>query len=209
MLQLMPNQAASGWCVYTLTNEAGDIIFIWPNKISNALSLRDAMSNPHFDKTRPVKFSIIGFYDTQRDAQNAMGAWMRYNTMPPLNRTVRFSHYCMVQCDQTGQVYRNQTEAARMLGINQAQLSQHLRRASGYKTVKGLTFSLVTNAKTILQPQPTASMPPAIPTPCPPAVPFSPIQNGFGMPPTTQSYVPPAYTPTVPQAPNFLPPIHS
>lgn len=46
-----------------------------------------------------------------------------------------------IKCDTTGAIYRTQREACAACGINPGQLSQHLQRHTGYKSVKGLTFS--------------------------------------------------------------------
>lgn len=62
-----------------------------------------------------------------------------------------------VQCNQTGQVFASQIEAAKAMGINKGQLSQHLQGRSGYKTIKGMTFTLV----------------PAVPSP----MPLHPVQT--------------------------------
>lgn len=51
-----------------------------------------------------------------------------------------------IRCEQTGQVFSSQLEAANALGINRGQLSQHLQGVTGYNTVKGLTFTRLPDA---------------------------------------------------------------
>jgi hypothetical protein len=57
-----------------------------------------------------------------------------------------------IVCDQTGRVFASQLEASKALGVNKAQLSQHLRRAKGYNTIKGMTFSHVPAAPAVPSP---------------------------------------------------------
>ena len=46
-----------------------------------------------------------------------------------------------IKCETTGVIYRTQREACKACSINPGQLSQHLQKHAGYKTVKGLKFS--------------------------------------------------------------------
>lgn len=47
----------------------------------------------------------------------------------------------LIKCENTGQVFNTQNEACAAHGINAGQLSQHLKRHKGYKTIRGLVFS--------------------------------------------------------------------
>lgn len=47
------------------------------------------------------------------------------------------------RCDQTGQVFQSQVECARIMGLSQPALSNHLAGKIGWKRVKGYTFSRI------------------------------------------------------------------
>lgn len=143
MIKLSGEKAVNSWCIYTLHDAAGKLAFVWHCKLSNVCSLKDAMVNPAFNMNEEYTLTIAQIYKTQREASNAATAYMQLYGMPELNKTIRFHRYSQVKCDQTGKVWRNQRACAIELGLNQAQLSQHLRRAAGYKSIKGLTYSNV------------------------------------------------------------------
>lgn len=141
MLSLNGSMAANGWCIYTLHDQQGQLVFIWPSKIASVCSLRDVLSNPGFQHDQMHTLQIVATYATQREAQGAFHLWIRANGMPALNKTVRWSRRSRVRCEQTGQVWQSAAKCASELGINQSQLSQHLRRNPSFKSIKGMTFS--------------------------------------------------------------------
>lgn len=144
MIKFIPSQTINSWCFYSLANEQGVAILVWYCKFANALAIQDAMSNHYFNRDEPVTLRIEGIYNSRIEARKAVGKWMHVRQFTPsLNRTIRASHYAPVKCMQTGQVFCNASEASRITGVNQSQLSQHLRRSPSHKTVRGLTFSYV------------------------------------------------------------------
>lgn len=151
MLTINPQQVITGWCLYTLTDEVNEVIFIRSAKMSTVFTLKEAIANPDFESNKNYIFSILGIYNSRRDAQNAVSAWMQKNPFPKLNRTVRSCHYTMVKCHQTGTHFRNASEAAHVFGLNPGQLSLHLNRTPGHISVKGLTFERVKDFRTALQ----------------------------------------------------------
>ena len=222
MLQFTAKQAMDSWCVYTLKDSTGKIIFIWSAKLSSALSILEARSNPHLNLEVVMTFEILGIFPTQTDARNAMVEWLRQNFYPSLNRTVRLGHYNPVRCIETLQVWPSQAECARQLGLNQGQLSQHLRRSPGFKTIRGLTFEHTVNPNLAVThveypvpthpsvfPQPQSggqqhtyrvATPPAPPTPPVPPVPtpqwYQPVTQvpNPPMPPLSPAITPPPVT---------------
>lgn len=162
MMKITGYQAAHAWGIYTLSNDRGEVDFIWPNKLATSLNLKDVLSNPQFDLNKPYIFNIAGIYNTKYEAQNAFSAYLRQYGMPSLNKTVRYNRYSQVQCNETGKIWRNATECAKEMGINGGQLSQHLRRNPGYRTISGLTFSNRIGPQSQVQPI-------QFPTPIPPA----------------------------------------
>lgn len=150
MLIINHNVITKYWCIYSLTkaNES-EPCFIWYCKVSKLLSLTDALKNPDFDKTANYTLSIISYHNNWIECNNALKPLFAgiSGGMPVLNRTQWINRRTPVKCDQTGQVWNSQRDCAEQLGLNQAQLSQHLRRNPSYKTVKGMTFTNVSAAK--------------------------------------------------------------
>lgn len=128
------------FCVYYLLTPEQKILFVWYSKISNAMSIIHAKANPAFDKNQQFSFHIYAIYKDQRQAINGMGEFFKLYGMPELNKTVTYNRRTKVQCVETGVIYNSQYECAKLEGLNQAQLSQHLRRNPGYKTIKGHTY---------------------------------------------------------------------
>lgn len=144
----------SGWCVYSIT-KAGESApdFVWISKLSNVSTVTDALKNPDFDKRANYWLQVISYHPNKLAALNAQGAWMKEHGTPIMNKTQHINRRNPVQCEQTGQIWQNARECATALGINQSQLSQHLRRNPGYKSVKGLTFINVSSKPQAVAPQ--------------------------------------------------------
>jgi hypothetical protein len=119
------------------------------------LTLSDVLKNPAFNVYAPHTLRIHALFPSQEIARANLREYLIRQPWPPLNKTSHINHYCRIRCEQTGQEFRNAAEAAKLLGINAAQLSQHLRRMPGYKSIKGMTFSTVgyvTNEKAVIYP---------------------------------------------------------
>lgn len=153
MLQFTGNQALHWYTVYTLHDSVDDSIhLIWAAKIAQSLSIKEALSNPAFDRDKVYTIRLWGTYRTSKEAQRAVGDWIKTHGMPGLNKTVRFNRFTQVQCDQTGHIYKNAAECANQLGINKGQLCQHLRGNPNYKTVKSMTFRNIPHTGAKAQP---------------------------------------------------------
>lgn len=147
MMNLNYQTILNGWCVYTLTMQGCEKPdFIWYSKVSHLTTLADAVKNPDFNRTANYYLAITSYQPDKVTAYNVVSAWMKLHGMPALNLTQWVNRRNPVQCVQTGVVYNSASDAAKALGINQSQLSQHLRRNPGYKTIRGMTFINVSSA---------------------------------------------------------------
>ncbi|HEU5046536.1 MAG TPA: hypothetical protein VFT64_01695 [Rickettsiales bacterium] len=212
MFKLTLNQIESAYGVYTVTNLAGEYIFIGHSRISSLLSLSDIRENPRLDKTKPMIIEIIRICFTQTEAQKVINEWIHLNSRPMLNLHHRLGYSTVIRCNQTNQVFCSQAEAAMTLGICRAWLSKHLRNIPGHKSYRGLSFSKVENLQTHIQPAQLPSTNPAYPMPslpmppqALPAPPFIPsaAQPILPVPPVFPPAMPhfPATTPQVPHTP--------
>lgn len=149
MTKITGKDAMNGWCVYTLHDDQGNLVFIYYGKVASAMSLRDLISNPAFDQNKQYTFTVQTIYPSQREAMSAQNAYIQTFGTPSLNKTVLWNRKTQVRCIETGQVWRNQLECAKSLGLNQSQLSQHLRRNPGFKSIKGMHFENVADTRAI------------------------------------------------------------
>ena len=142
------NMAQNLWCIYTLTPQddvSGKPDFVWYCKFAHVTMIADAIKNPDYNHNINYLVRVISFHNHRLEASNAVSAYFRENGWPALNLTQHVNRHNPVKCEQTGQTFRNAAEACNMLGINRSQMSQHLRRTPGYKTIKGLVFSNVSS----------------------------------------------------------------
>ena len=49
----------------------------------------------------------------------------------------------VIQCNETGQIFRSVREAARQMNLTQSRLNAHVLNKKGFKSVKGFTFKIV------------------------------------------------------------------
>jgi hypothetical protein len=139
----------NAWAVYTITaqdNSSGMPDFAWYCKHANVIAAADAIKNPDWDHNKHYLLDVVSLHKHRLEASNALSAWIKAHGWPPLNLTQHVNRHNPVKCEQTGQTFRNAAEACSMLGINRSQMSQHLRKTPGYKTIKGLTFTNVSSA---------------------------------------------------------------
>lgn len=134
------------WYVYTLskTSKPQELLYIGAAKINDIFTFKDLLKNPTFEIDQSYQINVLSKYERLMDAKNAVGAAVRTlndHRIPPLNFTNYQRRNRMIICDQTGVQYRSQVECARTHGINQGQLSKHLSREPGFRSIKGLTFS--------------------------------------------------------------------
>lgn len=139
--EITPATMINSYVIYIMQNMQQQDVFIWWCKFTDLLKFKDAIKNPAFNVNQRYTVYIVEYHSNARDAQNAFSRVIAQRGMPPCNLTHDFNRIGSIRCNETGHVYRNQAEIVRLHGINATALSQHLRRAKGYKSVKGMTFS--------------------------------------------------------------------
>lgn len=139
--EITPATMINSHVIYILQNQQQQDVFIWWCKFIDLMKLKDAIKNPAFDVNQTYTLYIVEYHTSARDAQNAFSRLIAQRGMPACNMTHDYNRLGAIRCNETGHVYRNQAEIVRLHGIDGSALSQHLRRAKGYKSVKGLTFS--------------------------------------------------------------------
>lgn len=147
MFKITGKMAQDSWCVYYLHDDNQKIIFVFYSKLANSMSISALLSNPAFNVNQLYNFQIYNTYQTSREAQNGLGEFLKLYGMPELNKTIKWNRMTRIECIETGKIFKNQYECAKLQAINQSQLSQHLRRNPGYKSIKGMTYrNIISNS---------------------------------------------------------------
>ncbi len=146
--------ARHGWCVYVLYDSTGTFTYIGASRISNVLGLTEVLKNPAFNIEELTTINITQHFSTQQEATAFVYNYLRNNPWPALNKTAHANHYSGVRNIRTGETWRNASDCAKANNINPAQLSQHLRKLAGYKTIKGEIYehaNYTTNEKAVVK----------------------------------------------------------
>lgn len=152
-LKCNPLQFEKMACVYEIYNAQGQVIFLWYCKADDVLKFERIKRNPAFQRNQEITVNVVSWHNNIGEAQTAFSNKMQdFQHMPELNKTISFNRYGSIVCNETGQVFRNQAEAATVMGVNQSRLCQHLKRAPGYKTLKGYTFNFTAEKPVNKQP---------------------------------------------------------
>lgn len=140
-MQVNPAIYQKFYVIYLL--KEGEVnTFLWYCKYVDLLKLKDAMKNPAFEPNRDYTLEIIAWCKNLIDARNRIGVLLaEYKPWPYLNHTQDYNRIGSIQCQQTGEIFRSQADVIRRYNINPSQLTQHLKRAVGYQSIKGMTFT--------------------------------------------------------------------
>lgn len=141
--QTTGNELRSSYVLYKVMNaKNGDILFIDACKMSTMLNLEGLLDNPTFDPDSEIIIGVMSVHDDEHGANNALKNELRV-TYPSFNKTRSYCRSSAVECIETGERFRNQSDCAKAHDIPQGNLSNHLKQKPGYKSVKGRTYRRV------------------------------------------------------------------
>lgn len=146
MLLLTPNKAGNThvYSVHIATD--GACVYVGRGSIHDIISFRQLLAMPGFDESIEYEIRFHGTTTSVTEAWNLQTTVMReaIGYQPVFNTQEKMANrYRRVRCKNDGSVYRSAIEVVRHYGIAQSALSQHLRRAKGFKSIKGLQFEYV------------------------------------------------------------------
>lgn len=142
-------EAHTLWCVYEhwiFSADEWTIYYVGSCRLRDVFDTPDALRNTWFAKLTKGTITAIRVVQTAPDEITVL------NHAVKLGRALKApcnlyggqrSPFHRVRCVETGIVYNSANECCKSMGIAQSALSQHLRRMSGFKTVKGHTFEKV------------------------------------------------------------------
>ncbi len=134
------------WCVYEIWHGAPSALeYIGTCKISAIGTVPDARRNAGFNARVTGSFTLRIIATGDRvDCHNYRARLVRMSAEPPpCNRLNALVRYSAIKCVNDGRIYRTQSEACAAYGITQGNMSNHLRGAPSYNTLKGLKFMRV------------------------------------------------------------------
>ena len=131
------------YVMYHVYNHLNILVFVWHCKFTDILELRECIKNPAFERNENHTIKIISWHKTQRETTLAFDKIVKsWGVNWPILNYTNYSnnHKNRIRCNQTGEIFYTHAEACRKHNLNASQLSQHLRRNPGFKSIKGLTF---------------------------------------------------------------------
>jgi len=138
------------YAIYMCKDAEGVIQYIGVTPLSELLTLDDAFCNNEFTNMFGKPLTALEIvcehltpseneaYQTQRLLISQHNPYCNRHGYYQAKRNQ------FVRCDQTGETFRNATEAAKHHNLTPSALSNHLKRKPGHKTVKGRTYSYTT-----------------------------------------------------------------
>lgn len=123
-------------------DDYGQTLYVNYSPASDILRLEGLLDNPRFDRTKNITIGVVSSHSDEVSAsvayQNELSIFYpEYNKMRVLFRG------SAIECVETGERFRNQSECAEKHNIRQGNLSKHLRNLPGCKHIKGRTYRRV------------------------------------------------------------------
>lgn len=151
MLPWAPFDVICKWCVWAVY-DGTECLWV------DACEMRNVMMMPNFTRqaiyrkrvifSTSARLHILATADSEVDARRLQFEFRRtfkpignqYFT-PPKDTVPRGSG--AVRCVNTGQMFKNASEAARTVGCHATTMSNHLKRRPGYSQIMGLEFKRI------------------------------------------------------------------
>ena len=133
------------YVVYAVYNSEQQLVFIHYGTLKEIISMRPLNLCDGFNDDEFYSFVLLNFYSNKIDAENAVSYWINVSELqgstPPLNGSLKlYNSDAFIQCLENGRFYKSSVDVAKIFGVAQSALSNHLRGVTGYRSVKGLHF---------------------------------------------------------------------
>lgn len=136
----------NNFCVYEVWRDT-QLLYIGTCKFTLFGQLPDAQSNSAFmemvKRDEPLNIRIVATGNRADCYNHRMRLARSLPELPPCNKFGATGRFTGIICEQDGQTYKTQAQAAKAYGISQGNLSAHLRGRPGYNSVGGRTFRRV------------------------------------------------------------------
>lgn len=146
-----PQELLWSWAIYTHANMRDGVPtvqFVGCCPLRELFTLNDAHSNSQWANTfkgdENIQVSVIAITMDEREARTQQRELaMTYKAHCNMRGYHLGKKYQQVMCNETGERFRNATEAACSHGIALSNLYNHLNGKTGHRTVKGRTYRYV------------------------------------------------------------------
>lgn len=133
------------YLVYAVYNSEQRLVFIHYGTLKDIIAMRPLNLCDGFNDDEFYSFVLLNFYSNKTDAENAVSYWINSSELqgstPPLNGSLKlYNSNAFIQCLENGRFYKSSIDVAKIFGVAQSALSNHLRGVTGYKSVKGFHF---------------------------------------------------------------------
>lgn len=133
------------YLVYAVYNSEQRLVFIHYGTLKDIIAMRPLNLCEGFNDDEFYSFVLLNFYSNKIDAENAVSYWINSSELqgstPPLNGSLKlYNSNAFIQCLENGRFYKSSVDVAKIFGVAQSALSNHLRGVTGYKSVKGFHF---------------------------------------------------------------------
>lgn len=136
-----PNDVVKQWAVYTMRSAFGDLqlLHVGVIKMTQLITFNDALLNENVDFDKILAIEIISLHPNKGLALRDALQLRAQNKMPiQLN-----PHTTTIRDVETGETFSSAKACAEQRGISISNLSNHLNRKPGFKTVKGKIYEKI------------------------------------------------------------------
>ena len=130
--------------VYSVHDATDRVVYVGHDFISSIVNFETLKRDPSFDVKQTYSILITAHCQTLAEARGKAIEYMRQlcgSDTPIFNMTAALNRRRAVKCDQTGEIYQSAAAACVALRVPHSNMSQHLARRKGHKSIKGQTFS--------------------------------------------------------------------
>lgn len=130
--------------IYSVHDALGRVVYVGHDFLQSIVNYDQLRRDPSFDVHQTYSILIVGHSPTLAEARGKVIEYTRQlcgTHTPIFNMTAGLNRRRAVKCDQTGEVYQNAAAACKALRVPHSNLSQHLARRKGHRSIKGMTFS--------------------------------------------------------------------
>lgn len=135
--------------IYGVYDKSSNLVFMNYGSLKEIVSMSPFRALDKFNEEECYTFVLIQPCESKLAAENALASWINNSELegktPPMNiYSMNYNNRYLIQCVENGRFYQSASEVAKIFGVAQSALSNHLRGAPGYKSVRGLHFKYYT-----------------------------------------------------------------